>query len=132
MVSLFHLHQARFFFQQLISGVSYCHSMVLSLMLLHWVSKPFYPSFCFIFCVWFKAIMSCSKFVIEISSLKIHSWTAVQHHVLKSVILGTQRYSHLWAPKELHQAIRIDELITNNVIIQICSHLCSILNQSLL
>lgn len=83
--------QARYFFQQLISGVSYCHSMVkitlkyqkdvLSDLLVN------FSHFCFI-CF----IFICSKYATEIWSWKTLCWMEAQHLAWKYVILVTQRF----------------------------------------
>lgn len=86
---LFHLKQARYFFQQLISGVSYCHSMV------HYY-KPGSELFERIKENYFKYyFLLCRKSVTVIWNSRIHSWTEVQHRVLKYVTLGTQRYNYI-------------------------------------
>ena len=71
------LHQARIFFQQLISGVSYCHSMVRTYTFLLPIFPPFLKCAVIVLRIVFdfdtRRFLCCSKFVTEILSLKIHS-----------------------------------------------------------
>lgn len=82
--------QARYFFQQLISGVSYCHSMVkvtfryqkdalsdLTVKSSH--SSYFFP-------------LLGSKYAIEIWSWKTLCWMEALHHAWRYVILVTLRF----------------------------------------
>lgn len=80
----FPLWQARFFFQQLISGVSYCHFMVYFELSFTLCVRNLYEPF-------LNQSFYCSKFVIGIWNWKTRSWMEVQHLGLKYAILVTPR-----------------------------------------
>ena len=83
-------YQARYFFQQLISGVFYCHSMVINTKIFRVISVSF---LCLV--LTFPLIyLSWSKYAIEIWSWRTPYWMEAQLHVWRFVILVIQRFNY--------------------------------------